>query len=405
MKNLGIKGKILSNRYLKRVIQPGKLVKDFLVGVYVYLKYQNRLSRPADKAVFLDIKNNVYNRYLYLLVKFFHLQGYHVFLKAHPVTLRYIFHSNQPRLIIQEKLATFTLQWVPGCQLYLSDSGKSNRLSADYFSDLVQCSPRKSDYYVPMAMHPRMYKEGWWQEEHFADRRYRSVFFAGNANRDHYSIPEKDNLFSVIDRIKLYDLLVRLPMTFEPKSMEELEENSGDHQVIMVTKQHFVVPMAKLRPVLANYAFFLACPGYIMPFSHNVVEAMSVGTIPIIQSKYASLFQPTLEHGINALLFDDQDSLVELIHRAFMLEEEHIARISRSVLSYYKQHLTPERVVNNLLAQEYRHVFLVAELPSVELLKKNIRKNPVPPQRIQDPIHNLPDLNTLEGSAVGNEQF
>jgi glycosyltransferase involved in cell wall biosynthesis len=383
MKIPGFKGFFLNNRFLKKITKPGKYLKDFLVGMYVYYKYQNTPPTSSEKSIFLDIKNNVYNRYLYLFVKFLHLQGYSVIIQAHPVTLRYIRHFDQSFLIIKEKIATFSWIKPPGCQLYLSDSASTSKLTADYFSNLVLNYPAENDYYIPMSMHPRMYHEGWWNEKYVTTKRYRSVFFAGNADRGHYSISEKENVFSIIDRIQLYDLLVEQPCTFVPKTIEELEEKSADHQIVLVTKQRFMVPMARLRHVLANYSFFLACPGFVMPFSHNVIEAMSVGTIPIIQSNYAKLFQPPLQHGYDALLYENETSLLNQIDQALRLDEEQIARISKNALAYYEQYLTPKSVIQNLLKQEYNHIYLMAELPSVELLKKNIKKSTQPAPKLQ----------------------
>jgi hypothetical protein len=75
--------------------------------------------------------------------------------------------------------------------------------------------------------------------------------------------------------------------------------------------------MEELRPTLSHFNFFLACPGFIMPYSHNVVEAMSVGAIPVIQDTYAHMFFPTLKHNINAIIFTDLGDLSQINRTAF----------------------------------------------------------------------------------------
>lgn len=375
MKENRLKSFILKNRFLKKAIRPAKYVKDVVVGIYVYFSYRELPESVSEKSIYLDIKQNVYNRYLYLFVKFFQLEGYKVYIRAYPVTLRYINSVTHANLIMKEKNISFSFRKMPGCTWYLSDSSKVQCLSADYFTDLLQEKAKPNDFYVPMAMHPHMYHQGWWKEEYKSDKKLRSVFFAGNCDRKHYSISEEDNLFKVIDRVKLYDLLKDYPRTFIPNSLEELEERKRDHEVVLVVKDKFSVPMQRLRHVLANYSFFLACPGYIMPFSHNVVEAMSVGSIPIIQASYAKMFIPALEDGVNALLFDDEASLLEKIELTVRLSEKTTAFLSANVLNYYHQYLTPAKVVKSLLEQPYDHIYLNAELPSVELLKKNLRKS------------------------------
>lgn len=61
--------------------------------------------------------------------------------------------------------------------------------------------------------------------------------------------------------------------------------------------------MPDLRPILAKFRYSMAFNGVFMPFSHNVIEAMSVGCIPIIEYKYADLIQLKLEHLKNSFIF------------------------------------------------------------------------------------------------------
>jgi hypothetical protein len=357
------------------MIEPGKMVKDAVVGVFVYARYRSAVpAECSGKSVFLDIKDNVYHRYLYLFVKFFHLEGYTVYIKAHPVALRYIYHFDQARLIIKEKIAHFSFRKISNCDAYLSDSTESQRLSPDYFSDLVLGAPKENDFYVPMAMHPYMYYRGLWNQAYEPQKKLRSIFFAGNCNRVHYTIAPKDNVFNIVDRVRMHDLLLTQSNTFFPKSLEELETRKEEKEIVMVVKGNFMVPMERLRQVLSQYTFFLACPGYVMPFSHNIVEAMSVGAIPIIQASYARLFQPPLEHGKNAFLFEDEQDLLKQVNQALHLSDKTIAFLAKGSLDYYEQYLTPKSVVNHLLERSYDHIYLIAELPSVNLLKKAVQK-------------------------------
>jgi hypothetical protein len=49
-----------------------------------------------------------------------------------------------------------------------------------------------------------------------------------------------------------------------------------------------------------------------MPLCHNVIEAMSVGTIPIIQKEYAALY-PNLTDNENAVIFNDLEHLDSIL--------------------------------------------------------------------------------------------
>jgi hypothetical protein len=48
--------------------------------------------------------------------------------------------------------------------------------------------------------------------------------------------------------------------------------------------------MDELRHWLAKFDFYFALPGVVMPFSHNIIEAISVGCIPFIQQSSSHLF-------------------------------------------------------------------------------------------------------------------
>ena len=55
--------------------------------------------------------------------------------------------------------------------------------------------------------------------------------------------------------------------------------------------------------------FYFALLGVVLPFAHNVVEAMSAGVIPFLQEGYANLFQPALIDRLQAVTFKDINDL------------------------------------------------------------------------------------------------
>ena len=61
-------------------------------------------------------------------------------------------------------------------------------------------------------------------------------------------------------------------------------------------------------PDLSKTDFFICPPGFCMPMCHNVIEAMAVGAIPVIN--YPEWFNPTLRHMENCIVFDDRNDLV-----------------------------------------------------------------------------------------------
>jgi hypothetical protein len=71
---------------------------------------------------------------------------------------------------------------------------------------------------------------------------------------------------------------------------------------------------------------------------HNVIEAMAVGTIPILA--YPDWFDPELEHCKNAIIYSDKEDLVNKIKIAIKMPQEEILKLRKGVLEYYNHFLS-----------------------------------------------------------------
>jgi hypothetical protein len=105
---------------------------------------------------------------------------------------------------------------------------------------------------------------------------------------------------------------------------------------------------------LAKADFFLCPPGIVMPMCHNVIEAMAVGTIPLIS--YAEWFHPNLEHLSNCIVFDGKDDLVEKMRLALSMPKQQVQAMRAKVVTYYESHLRPEVLVRAIEARPERTV-------------------------------------------------
>jgi hypothetical protein len=108
-----------------------------------------------------------------------------------------------------------------------------------------------------------------------------------------------------------------------------------------------------------------------MPYAHNIIEAMSVGCIPIIQKEYAQMFFPALQNQMNAIIFRDLSELVSQIKIALNLPESQIGFMRKEVTKYYTNHLTPLALRHKLLNCSYRKIYLQAEHNSVGLIESS----------------------------------
>jgi glycosyltransferase involved in cell wall biosynthesis len=129
--------------------------------------------------------------------------------------------------------------------------------------------------------------------------------------------------------------------------------------------------MKDVREILSNFDFYLCCPGVVMPLCHNVIEAMSVGTIPVIQKEYAEVMYPALKNFTNAIVFNDKDDLVATIEIVLQLPEEKKLTMKKSVLEYYSNYLSPKGMTTqlNIALSKNKKIYLQAEHRSVKFLK------------------------------------
>jgi hypothetical protein len=99
---------------------------------------------------------------------------------------------------------------------------------------------------------------------------------------------------------------------------------------------------------LGSADFFLTLPGVFMPVSHNAVEAMASGAIPI--TPYPGWFDPPLTDGENCLAFTDAESLLSVVNRALKMSAVEIDGLRRGVCDYYDTQLAPSVVPDRLAA-------------------------------------------------------
>lgn len=175
-------------------------------------------------------------------------------------------------------------------------------------------------------------------------------------------------MFNICSRIELYDYLNQNPLTIVPESMSVFDNKSVENKIVIIDHKYFSITMQNLRKTLSLYNFFIAYPGISMPFSHNIIEAMSVGTIPLIQADCAILFEPPLQHLENTVVFERIKDIDAIILFAFSMPENQKTTIRKNVLHYYNLHLSPTAVVENIVHLMPEKIYVNAEAHSVRLI-------------------------------------
>lgn len=272
------------------------------------------------------------------------------------------------KYIIDEKIVCFSTNAAKGA-IVMDDFN----LSPHYFEFLLsQNNEEPNRFFIPITMHPIFYHRNTWNAPIEHSKRKHSIFMAGNFNDELYGNSNEKH-FNVLSRTTLYKILLQKGALTAIDSMDDLNrilDQEANHQCIIVNAEICRIPINALRSYLNRFSFFMACPGVAMPYCHNIVEAMSVGCIPLIQKEYALMMHPPLTHKVNAILFSSSEDIIETIQEIYSMNEAAIEVMSNHVKAYYNNHLTPTAVVNKIINSTNSTFYLLAEQTSVGLLDK-----------------------------------
>jgi hypothetical protein len=232
---------------------------------------------------------------------------------------------------------------------------------------------------MPYPMHPGIVNyAGRAQRE--ACRRIenrRGIFFSGS-QRAKYGRDVLRKGFDVLNRLEILDLV---RASFSDRVV--LSRDEGQHPMPIVlpaaegAKANAPIPIERWLATLASHQFFLCCPGIAQPMCHNIIEAMSVGVIPIIE--YPERFSPPLIDGETAICYRGQDGLADAVARVDRMSAGKILQMSENVAAHYDQHLDGAKFLGGLLAQSAESTPASISLPfhdeNLTAMKMSVQAN------------------------------
>ena len=219
------------------------------------------------------------------------------------------------------------------------------RIDRRYYS----LPPSEHRLFAPYFAHPEFYRSGLHDAVRGMRGRERNVkiFFAGTQSESAYS---KSFNFPILNRDRI---LRHLSEKLEWVEKAQADE-SGRRSMLIVTTNDTRDTLDKHRLSIQNYIelmsrseFFICPPGGRIPHSHNLIEAMSVGTIPI--TNYHSYMRPPLTSDDNCLAFSTLQEFEKIIDRALQMPAAEVQRLREGVLSYYDEHLEPKSFGKKLM--------------------------------------------------------
>lgn len=341
-------------------------IKRWALDNYRFYKslLRSGFTPEGNKKVYIEIEEIALNRYLYNFIKFFTLNDYTVCLPKNKTVVS----------TLNRKGGEFVYaSWVLKERVKLGKPGKADlviskeQLSNDYFG-----KTEENAYHVPMSEYPGMYRNNIHNKE-IDQTPKRSVFMSGNMDAAHYNRISNAGFFDILSRREVAEFIQGQSYYHNIRSLEDLKsftKKEVDLKVILIdTSKQFRIPLGELKNLLQGFRFYLALPGILIPQSHNLIEAMSVGCIPMIHKTYADLMCPALKHMETALVYNSLEELDDLILRSFNLDEGIIDSMHENVLEYYRKHLSPSAVVKKIEQKYFSKIYIQAEHISLNLIK------------------------------------
>jgi hypothetical protein len=250
-------------------------------------------------------------------------------------------HRARVWLPVRDFIRNVRINWhSPSNGILLSESTNGPsivHINRHYYSS----PPADHRLFAPYFAHPEFYRTGLHNDVRGMRGRERNVriFFAGTISSSAYS---ENFRFPILNRD---GILGHVIARFEWAIKTELSQN-GLQPILIVstsdtrdTLDKYKLSMREYMHVMSGSDFFICPPGWFMPHSHNLVEAMSVGTIPI--TNYHSYMRPSLSPGSNCLAFSTVDELERVIDCALRMPAGEIQRLRDGVISYYEEYMEP----------------------------------------------------------------
>lgn len=315
----------------------------------------------AERRVRLEI--GIDGRQLSYLLSAIHGAGYGVQLARGPMLFRELLALRR-RVPLAARVDARDV----GCALTLSDDphapGSPVRISYDVFS------PGRDGARMPYGMHPSVYYRGahrqpWNPERQANAARPIRIGFYGTHDPDFYS---RSYAFPGLNRSALLQEFLRrygeqlIPV---PTSQGAAFGVSIDHRGGELQPKRFLPQRAYLR-TLRRTAFVLCLPGWCMPLSHSLIEALYCGAIPITNAH--AWMHPPLRHGIEALTFTTIAEFHAAIEEAQVMAPQRITAMRQAVARYYREHLEPAAWWQRFVASGATRLLINAEELSVPLI-------------------------------------
>lgn len=185
---------------------------------------------------------------------------------------------------------------------------------------------------MPYPRHPRIESLNQPLAKLRASKRDCGVFFGGNTKAS-YGRSEFANYQGLLNRLQVI----------------EVAKSLRCHAITLRDVNSDPIATDQWLATVARANFFLCPPGSSQPICHHLAEALSVGTIPILQ--YGDLVDPSLYKSGGAIGFNDASTLRRALHQAVAMPPKEIERRRQSAIEFYDRHFDHGKFIALMLAK------------------------------------------------------
>ena len=300
------------------------------------------LSLPKNKRIRLEIKTD--GRHLTYILVSLHSMGYGVHIVGSQMLFRELLclRKSSPIPFIfggKKVICGFVISDI----IELINRACPERLPLLLMEyDFFNCT--KDGNRMPYFMHPSVYHGGHHIRPLLDPKTERLVKLGFFGTRDaafytmnfHFPILNREEILEVLfDNYESEIDIVKSPVSRWSKHRiaVSLDCKGGDHS----TKAF--MPLSEYLKALEACDFFLSPPGCVMPISHNLIEGMACGSIPVINS--SDYLFPKLQNGLNCLSFSTKEELKSALEAVLAMPPEKVKMMRTNVIRYYNDHLKP----------------------------------------------------------------
>ena len=186
---------------------------------------------------------------------------------------------------------------------------------------------------LPYIMHPINYL----QDETELLGKNIGIIISGNFEEKIYNTNVIPDNFGLLNRWEIYQEIVKhnklLPITGS-ELINDLNSGKFKDKMVLMKWQSGAISTEKWRSYLSAAEFIFCAPGMTMPMCHNILEAMSVGVIPILN--YSHWLNPSLREDFNCLVYQKKSDINTVIDKALSMSSAEKMQMANNVIEYYK---------------------------------------------------------------------